>query len=224
MPLMISKHPNPELLVEYTSGALSVAPAISITTHLQFCDHCRHLTESLTEIGGELLKETEAIPVSEGLLEEVLACLDKPVSIADPVFERPVQAVDEVVATLPQYVQQFLPEGSLAWKFLSPSLKTSVISVGEDIHELALHLIKAGGKAPEHSHRGSEITVVLKGSFSDEDGVYHPGDFILREMGEVHRPTAACNEECICLSVLAAPIRLTGIKRVFNPFLGFSPS
>jgi putative transcriptional regulator len=66
--------------------------------------------------------------------------------------------------------------------------------------------------------------VVLKVSFSDEDGVYHPGDFIVREAGEIHRPCATLNDDCICLSVLEAPIKLTGIKRIFNPFLRFSPS
>ena len=220
---MTNKHPNPELLVEYTSGALSIAPAISITTHLQFCDQCSQLTQSLTEIGGEFLNDSEAIPVSENLLETVLACLDEPSDFNESLVERPKISTDDVVQALPNYVRQFLSE-PLAWRFLSPSLKTAAISVGEEVHELALHKIKAGGKVPEHGHRGREITVVLKGSFSDEDGVYSPGDFLVREVGEVHRPFAAQNDECICLSVLEAPIELTGIKQIFNPFLSFSPS
>ena len=221
---MISKHPKPELLVEYVSGALSIAPAISITTHIQFCDKCSQLTESLAEIGGELLEATEAMPVSGTLLEEVLSCLDESTTLTEAIPEHPKNMVDDLVLTLPKFIQKILPEGSLAWKFLSPSLRTAAISVGEEVHELALHKIKAGGKAPEHNHRGCEITVVLKGSFSDEDGIYHPGDFMVREVGEVHRPLAAQNEECICLSVLEAPIELTGVKRIFNRFLSFSPS
>jgi putative transcriptional regulator len=74
---MISRHPEPELLVEYSAGGLSTAPAISITTHLLFCEECRQLAESLEELGGELLSEADAIPVSEGLLDEVLACIDE---------------------------------------------------------------------------------------------------------------------------------------------------
>ena len=116
-----------------------------------------------------------------------------------------------------------MPVGNLAWRSLSPSLKVAPIGIGEKVHELALHRIKVGGKVPEHNHKGSEITVVLKGSFSDEDGVYQEGDFIVREAGDVHQPIAAKNEECICLSVLAAPIKLTGIKRLLNPLLTFSP-
>jgi putative transcriptional regulator len=219
---MISRHPEPELLVEYSAGGLSTAPAISITTHLLFCEECRQLAESLEELGGELLSEADAIPVSEGLLDEVLACIDE--ATDEQVVTRLTKPLNAAsIDGLPDYVQSLLPDDKLKWRFLSPSLRAAPISVGEDIHELALHRIKAGGKAPEHTHRGNEITVVLKGSFSDEDGVYHPGDFILREAGEVHRPCAARNDECICLSVLEAPIELTGIKRIFNPFLSFSP-
>ena len=220
---MISKHPHPEMLVEYTSGGLSVAPAISITTHLQFCDQCQQLAASLEEIGGELLNESEGIPVSDSLLDDVLACIDNPAE-EKQTSDRPMPQQVESIPGLPQYVNQLLSPGGLRWRFLSPSLKAAAISVGEEVHELALHRIKAGGKAPEHTHRGSEITVVLKGSFSDEDGVYHPGDFIVREAGEIHRPCATLNDDCICLSVLEAPIKLTGIKRIFNPFLRFSPS
>jgi putative transcriptional regulator len=220
---MVTRHPDSEWLVEYTAGSLSLAPSVSVTTHLQFCENCSSAVESLKHIGGDLLEDQEAIPVSGDLLEKVLLGIDE--SPADS--ERALSAehaVDEVAHALPRFVQRLLPEGNLRWRFLSPSLRHATISVSEDRHELALHRIEAGGKAPEHNHRGQEITVVLTGCFSDEDGVYQPGDFVVREPGDIHRPIAAQNEECICLSVLAAPIELTGIRRFFNPFLRFSPS
>jgi putative transcriptional regulator len=220
---MVSKHPDSEMLVEYTSGALPTAPCISVTTHLQFCENCSRVVDSLKDIGGDLLGNVDPMPVSEGLLEKVLSCLDELPELPQVPSELPVKAIDEIGRHLPRYVRQFLPEGNLNWRFLSPSLRVAAISVGEDSHEVALHKIRAGGKVPEHNHSGSEITVVLKGSFSDEDGVYHPGDFMVREPGDVHRPFAAQNEECVCLSILAAPIKLTGVKGILNPFLRFSP-
>ena len=98
------------------------------------------------------------------------------------------------------------------------------MSVGETDYELALHRIDAGGNAPVHDHKGTELTVVLKGSFSDEDGIYYEGDFLVRQPGDVHRPSATLDQACICLSVLSAPIKLTGLKRVLNPFMRFNPS
>lgn len=220
---MINRHPESDLLVEYVSGSLSVAPCISVTTHLQYCKQCSDSVESLGEIGGELLTTVEAVPVSDELFDRVIASLDSLVE-EEPSDEPQRQCSDTISAELPEFVQRLLPDGELDWRRLSPSLKVAPISVGEEVYELALHRIDAGGKAPEHDHLGKEITVVLTGSFSDEDGVYQPGDFLVREAGDIHRPFAARNQECICLSVLEAPIRLTGIKRVLNPFLSFTPS
>ena len=220
---MINRHPESDLLVEYVSGSLSVAPCISVTTHLQYCKQCSDSVESLGEIGGELLTTVEAVPVSDELFDRVIASLDSLVE-EEPSDEPQRKCSDTISAELPEFVQRLLPDGELDWRRLSPSLKVAPISVGEEVYELALHRIDAGGKAPEHDHLGKEITVVLTGSFSDEDGVYQPGDFLVREAGDTHRPFAARNQECICLSVLEAPIRLTGIKRVLNPFLSFTPS
>jgi putative transcriptional regulator len=220
---MINRHPDPDLLVEYASGSLSIAPCISITTHLQYCKQCCDSVESLGEIGGELLITSEAVPVSDDLFDRILERVDSVVEEVTPQAPHR-QCSDTVSPQLPEFLQRLLPDGDLDWRRLSPSLKVAPISVGEQEYELALHRIDAGGKAPEHDHGGKEITVVLTGSFSDEDGVYQPGDFLVREPGNTHRPFAARNQECICLSVLEAPIKLTGMKRVLNPFLSFTPS
>ena len=220
---MINRHPESDLLVEYVSGSLSVAPCISVTTHLQYCKQCSDSVESLGEIGGELLTTAEAVPVSDGLFDRIIENLDS-LAEKDPSDGLLRQCSDAISTQLPAFVQRLLPDEKLNWRRLSPSVKVAPISVGEEVYELALHRIDAGGKAPEHDHLGQEITVVLTGSFSDEDGVYQAGDFLVRQPGDTHRPFAARNQECICLSVLEAPIRLTGIKRVLNPFLSFTPS
>ena len=219
---MITRHPDTNFLMDYTTGGMALAPLISITTHLQFCDICRHQVEALESVGGELLDTVESIEVSDDLLEQVLDCLESDQS--KPTAKQTRSNIDHLANELPGNIRDLLPEGELNWRPLSPSVRVAPVSVGETQNELALHRIKAGGKAPHHDHRGQEITVVLKGSFSDEDGVYQEGDFIVREPGDTHRPHAAQHEECICLSVLQAPIRLTGLKRLLNPFMKFSPS
>jgi putative transcriptional regulator len=218
---MICRHPDPDLLVEYAAGTLPLAPSISITTHLAFCERCKNTSYSLREIGGNLFGEAEEQAVSAGLLGHVLESIGTQETLHK---EKPPVANDSIAESLPPYIKSLLPEGDLRWRKLSRFVRVAPISVGEDQFELALHRIDNGGQAPHHDHLGREITVVLKGSFSDEDGMYQPGDFIVRVPGESHQPSAARNEECICLSVLEAPIRLTGIKRILNPFITFSPS
>ena len=219
---MINRHPETDLMVEYATGSLPLAQTIAVTTHLQFCEECRNTTESLKDIGGDLLQAGESIEVFDDLLDRIFDCIES----GNDEVSAPAKKLcsDEVATDLPEYVSNLLPEGNLDWRKLTSSLRVAPVSVGEQEYELSLHRINPGGKAPKHDHRGREITVVLKGSFSDEDGVYQPGDFIVREPGDTHRPFATRNEECICLSVLEAPIRLTGLKSVLNPFLSFSPS
>lgn len=96
------------------------------------------------------------------------------------------------------------------------------VPVGDDA--FARHHIRAGGKVLAHGHAGSEITVVLHGSFSDQDGRYAQGDFLVRGPGDEHRPVAAADSDCLCLAVLDAPIRLGGLLgRLANPFLRIHP-
>ena len=217
---MITSHPETELLLEYSSGSLPLAPSIAVTTHLQFCGSCTATADALGDIGGNLLESQESVDVSDSLLDRVLSKLDEPESLT---YQKEKVCSDKIGSQLPPYVRGLLPN-SLDWSSLSSSLKVAPISVGETRYELALHRISAGGKVPKHDHNGQEITVVLKGSFSDEDGVYQAGDFLVKDPGESHRPIAAQNDECICLSVSEGPIKLKGLKRVFNPFLSFSPS
>ena len=219
---MITRHPDNSFLLEYASGSLPLAPCIAVTTHLQFCDVCRADVDSLNSLGGELLNSSDEAAVSAELLDNVLACLDE--APQTEISEPTQRDIDDIATELPDYVQHLLPNGPMQWRTLSPSLKVTAVPVGETRNELALHRIKAGGKAPEHDHHGRELTVVLTGSFSDEDGIYQEGDFMVREPGDIHRPQAARHTECVCLSVLEAPIKLTGIKRVLNPFMRFTPA
>ena len=224
---MIKHHPSTALLTDYTVGSLSVAPAVSITTHLKYCQQCRDSVSSLKQLGGALLCEAEPAQVSNDLLSQTLDRLDAEegeMALAEGASEVHEFELSDELKGIPEYLNQFLPRNGLNWRKLSSSVTVAPISVGETRYELALHKICAGGQTPVHDHSGVEYTVVLKGSFSDEDGMYNEGDFLTREPGDIHRPFATQHEDCICLSVLEAPIKLKGLGRVLNPFMRFQPS
>ena len=224
---MIKHHPSTALLTDYTVGSLSVAPAVSVTTHLKYCQQCRDSVGSLKQLGGALLCEAEPAQISNDLLSQTLDRLDadeSDMALAEGASEVHEFELSDELKGIPEYLNQFLPRNGLNWRKLSSSVTVAPISVGETRYELALHKICAGGQTPVHDHNGVEYTVVLKGSFSDEDGMYNEGDFLTREPGDIHRPFATQHEDCICLSVLEAPIRLKGLGRVLNPFMRFHPS
>lgn len=80
--------------------------------------------------------------------------------------------------------------------------------------------IASGTAMPSHTHLGTELTLVLAGGFSDESGQYGEGDVAEADDSVTHRPVADPGEDCICLAVTDAPLRLTGaLGWLLNPFI-----
>ena len=80
--------------------------------------------------------------------------------------------------------------------------------------------IPAGTAVPDHGHNGTEVTLVLKGAFEDEDGRFARGDVEVATEELNHTPVADISEDCICLAVTDAPLRFKGLlPRLAQPFL-----
>jgi len=213
---MANLHPELDLLTEYAAGTLPLAQAACVSAHLNYCRQCRRSASQLEDLGAVMFDGLEAEAVGDAQLEAVLARLD---DVPPLRYTRPEQgAVGKTPAILQRLMSgQFT---DLPWKKITRSLSISYLKTGDPNYEFALYHIKAGGRIPEHTHRGSEMTLVLEGGFSDAGGSYHQGDFIFREPSDVHAPTALQSEDCICLAVLDAPLKFTDWKyRILNPFL-----
>jgi len=211
---MVNHHPSTDLLTDFAAGSLSIAQAACVSAHLNYCEQCRRANEQLQNIGGALFEQLQPVPVSEALLDSVLARLDAPA----PLAFGPVPAKEGLPALLDRIINRDF--GRLVWRRITRSLSVSYLSTGDVTQQFALLRIAAGGRIPEHDHRGSEMTLVLEGGFADGLGTYHPGDFVYREHSDTHSPVAIDGEDCICLTVLDAPLRFTGWRyRWMNPFL-----
>jgi len=232
---MINHHPDDNLLAEYTSGSLAWALSLSVCAHIQLCPHCRQRAANLNKIGGALLNASPMEPCAAGNFERLMQRISQqeksPVlanvtsDVTGSVVTGPA-VTDPMLSELPKVIAKLLPTNrKLKWQRVSSSLKTVRLTTGQRDYEVAFQRISSGGKVVEHDHGGVEVTLVLKGSFSDEQGVYSEGDFLVRNAGEVHRPTATLNQDCLCLSVVAAPVRVTGfLGHLINPFLSFRPA
>jgi len=219
---MIKHHPDTNTLAEYAAGNLDLAPSIAVAAHLHFCPKCRRQLEQLQTLGGALLNDIEPVEVDENLLGSLLEKLDEQ-SMPTPTAQTNTKSN---LSEFPSVVARLIDDKSkLSWKKLTRSLQIASLTTGQKQYEVSLHKIAAGGKVLEHDHRGMEYTLVLKGSFSDEGGVYQPGDFILKQPGDIHRPYAAANRDCLCLTVVEAPVKFTGwLGKFINPFLKLNPA
>ncbi|MDA8694138.1 ChrR family anti-sigma-E factor [Pseudomonadales bacterium] len=230
-------HPDIHWLTEYAAGNLPMSQALCISVHLSFCPQCRKEVEQLNSLGGMMLSRPQAmndateqpqseLEISDSLRSHMLDLISNE-SLPNVPAELAVEtsANDEPSNTaveLPDCLDKLIPNGTekLDWKNLGSAVSVARLAAGDPEREVALHKIKAGGRVSNHDHKGREVTVVLTGSFSDQEGQYLPGDFLIKEPGQAHRPIASEDAECICLSVLDAPVKFTGpIARLINPFL-----
>lgn len=248
---MITHHPDTNMLTEYASGSLATALGLIVCAHVQQCPQCRAKVEQLNQLGAAILNQSLAETVAPQSFTQLMARIrshhpnensnesssdntrdhrsDKPALSHEQQYRSAQDlsiAKDPLLQHLPKVVQKILPrDGKLKWQRASAALQTARLTTGQQDYEVAFQRISSGGKVVQHDHRGLEVTLVLCGSFSDEDGIYNAGDFLVRNPGEVHRPTATQHQDCLCLSVVAAPVRVTGLLGKFiNPWLSFRPA
>jgi putative transcriptional regulator len=223
-------HPDKNLLIEFATGAIDHAQAIAVSTHIHYCARCRNDIKELEHIGGAMLllaQDNASTPhltdvqTDAQAFERLMKRIDEE---ASPQYAKTKAVASAPIspqyASLPKPIRKMLADTPIKWKRVTANLRSASLVAGQNKYAVSLQKIQAGGRVPEHDHRGSEITVVLKGSFSDEDSVYHEGDFLLKNIGDKHQPMAASNEDCLCLSVEQAPVKLTSLfGRLANPFI-----
>ena len=212
---MINYHPDSRMLNEFTAGSLPLAQSACVSLHLNYCSVCQRESRKLQQMGGMLFERLAPCEVDSSLLDSVMARLDEPAPLT---YEAKTTAADESPALMRRLMKGEYKD--LEWDRINSGLQISRLHTGDVANEFALYHIKAGRTIPRHTHKGTELTLVLEGSFSDEAGVYQRGDFLMRDAEHEHTPTAAKSEDCICIGVLDAPIKFTGWNyRVLNPFL-----
>lgn len=73
-----------------------------------------------------------------------------------------------------------------------------VMTLPTDIPHASLLRLDPGQRAPAHGHGRRDVTVVLRGAFADDYGVYERGDLAFAEPGMKHEPRAVGDETCVC--------------------------
>ena len=200
---MVKHHPDTNTLLEFAASSLPAAQSVVVSTHLQFCSECRQRLAQLESLGATRFENAEPVDINPSVFDNVLARLDE--------VEEDRAANDATASTLSWTVKQ-IRKGNLdqlQWKKVTRSLRIADLGEIDGAAEFSVYHIAEGGRIPQHNHSGTEMTLVLQGGFSDEGGSYHAGDFITREAGDIHAPTALSGGDCICLAVLESPLRFT---------------
>ena len=217
MTKQIKRHPDAATLVSYAAGSLSEGLSATVAAHLSMCAACRQEVRDMELIGAALLSKDgggdDVSPISVPALPQNEAAHEQqPVSaggaselLPAPIAERYDLAFDRV-----------------PWKRLGPGIWHHRLALSPGVEgDLRLLKISAGRRMPEHGHGGTELTLVLDGSYCDETGEYRRGDVQDIDDDVEHRPVADSDVGCICLIASEKPARFKGlVERLIQPWTG----
>lgn len=208
------QHSAPDdVLMGYAAGSLAKAFDLVLATHVSLSDDARARLEAFEAIGGAVLGDLDAADVADDSLEKTMA------KIRDAA---PAPRAQPSIGTFPAPLQAIVggDEEAVRWRSVGGGVKQSVLH--SDEHGTARLLLIPGGRAmPAHSHHGSELTLVLKGAYRDEDGIFARGDLEVADTQTSHQPVAEPGEDCICLVATDAKLKFEGLlPRLAQPFFG----
>ena len=233
---MINHHPSPEWLQAFVAGELEPALAMVISSHVELCPqckaHCAALEQQLAQHCWFDDETSLALPsTSEALLTQhdeqsgifggadddgFAAMMAKITELPEePAVAEPPLAqvtIKQQQYQLPRALRHVAVDD---WLTLGKVARARVPVCGETLRSALIH-IEAGGVVPQHTHKGFEITLLLDGSFVDDDGEYQAGDFIYRDASHQHQPRS--EQGCLCLTVVSDSLQFTqGLSKLFNP-------
>lgn len=212
---MTQWHPHPDQLVEFAAGSCRAGVSIAVSVHLHYCATCRQALSELESTSAVLFEQQAPAPVAATAFASLMDRIEREPAAPAMAAEQPA------TRRFPRALASLLPDSleQLEWRQPMKNLRVSRLLDDGDLI-IGLHHMKAGGRVPNHQHRGEEISVVLEGGFSDQLGSYAEGDFIRRSGKDTHSPRADAHEDCLILSVVEAPVKLTGpLGWIINPFL-----
>ena len=208
-----------EWLMAYAAGALSEGQSLLVAAHLSFLDAAAERLAVAEAAGGALLETVAPDLMAPDALAQTLARLDAPLPAAPAPAPRAAGG-----DPLPAPLRDWLGGGidDLKWSFLGPGMKkVKLWRGGPNDQRLWMLRAQPGIQVPKHGHRGTELVLVLKGSFSDPHGRFRPGDVEESDDSRMHALGIDEGEECICLALTEGPIRFESWPaRLVQPFIG----
>ncbi len=214
--MTITHHLDDATFLAFAAGTAGEAHSIVVAAHLSLCPTCRAKLRAAESIGGGLLASQAEAAVSDVCRAATLASLDAaPAKKHTPIPH----------GELPIALSRALGGKSLSdikWHKKAPGVAMFDVPMpkGERTH-LKLLRIGTGRTLPEHGHGGEELTLILKGSYSDHMGRFSPGDVADLDGDIEHQPIVDSAEDCICLVATEAPTKFKSFwARLAQPFVG----
>ncbi len=215
--MTIRHHPGSDSLMSCSAGSMPEAFAAVMAAHIDVCPQCRRELALMEDIGAVLFKNMSPSPMTREA--PVMAVRRAEADIATSDARSKVPSAGDMPSPLRPLAGDYLDD--IAWRRLAPGLMHYQFTLSKRLGDLRLVKVAPGRSLPEHSHGGSELTLVLRGSYSDKTGRYGVGDVADLDENTEHQPVADPVEGCICLIASDHKIRFKSVlARIVQPFTG----
>lgn len=215
----MSYHPEELLLQAYVEGTLDDVAAFTVAIHLESCPICKRKVTMLENQCGDKLANAQtdtSVDDFDAMFDSIVALEQNSEPFRAPQKAKPI-IVNNKTFMLPRALSRFSSDIG-EWRSYGGKVYSAPIDIAEDCR-VNLMYIAEDVRIPQHTHKGMESTLVLHGGFSDEDGHYEAGDYLVKDASIKHSPFTKPGEDCLCLTVLTEPMVFTqGVARLFNMF------
>jgi len=211
----IAHHPPEEILTAFAAGNLDEAQCLVVAIHVSQCPRCRRFVAAIEQLAGEALENIEPSPMVEAAFETLMARIE-----AEPWANAQAES-----AVREERSEEDLPDLLRRYRIgkrrrVAPGVSMRPILLSEGRSRAFLLESTPGTRMLEHSHTETELTCVLKGSFSHQGGNFGPGDFDYGDGDVDHRPVVDSDGRCLCLVAMAGNLKMKGvIGRLISPFV-----
>lgn len=230
--MTIHHHPDDATLMSFAAGSLPEALSAVVACHLAMCPRCRAEVADMETLGALLLDTVASAPIAARAapstdFEPAIVLSSAPVSRPHQPSSRDRVAADShaPLGDVPEPLARLIGVSQLddiPWRRLGFGVWHLPIPLqGRGPGDLRLLKVAPGQVMPEHGHAGSELTLLLRGSYRDEVGTFKPGDLADLDDEIEHSPIADPHDGCICLVASDAKARFKGLlARLVQPLTG----
>jgi putative transcriptional regulator len=215
--MTISHHPGLETLLSCSAGSQPEAFAAVMASHISICPECRRELALMEKIGAALFDQMSPARVKRDAPVMELRRMEAGVQSSNAQRKPPGGDVPEPLRPI---LGRYLDD--VKWRKLAPGVWDHQIPLSKGAKgDLRLIKVAPGHKLPEHGHEGSELSLLLRGSYADKLGQYSTGDVADLSTDVEHQPVADANEGCICLVATDKQLRFKSLlARLMQPLTG----
>lgn len=214
--MSIIHHPDDSTLMSFAAGSLPEVLSAVVATHVAMCPACAREMRTLDGLGALLIGELPSAPLDKPLPQMALRAIEAEIG-----GERTRHG--EVYSDVPLPLQSLVGSRleDIRWRRLGFGVRHLPLGRATAAGDLRLLKIDPGIAMPEHGHGGSELTLVLQGSFCDAFGTFGPGDIADLDDEAEHQPISDARDGCVCLIASERRARFKGLlPRLLQPLIG----